>query len=819
MKAGGERPARKRRFWGRVLAAIVTLALVALVVGAVAATAAYMHFSAGLPDHRMLESYEPPVATRVYAGDGSLMAQFASENRVFVPLEAIPERVRQAFLSAEDQHFFSHYGIDPLGIVRAMIANVEAVAEGRRLQGASTITQQVAKNFLLSNELSYRRKIREVILAFRIERTLSKERILELYLNEIYLGFGSYGVAAAALNYFNKSLDDLSIAEAAFLAALPKAPNNYHPEYRRTAAIERRNWVIARLAEEGFVTAREAAIAQREPLVTDRSGSGRSVAAAYAIEEIRRAIAERYGTRALYEGGLYVRSTIDPVLQDTARRVLRSGLGLYDRRHGWRGPIGGIELVESWADVLADLAGPTDVDPWQIAVVLGMNDEAAIVGFAGGSHGLVLLEDMAWARKRLENGRLGPVPARPSDVLANGDVILVEYLEPETEPDATPVTRLYALRQIPQVSGGLVAMDPHTGRVLAMQGGFSFSRSEFNRVTQAWRQPGSAFKPFVYMAALDHGYTPAALIEDAPFVLDPGAGQEIWRPSNYSEEYYGLVPLRVGIEKSRNLMTVRLANTLGPQVVEDYIRKFGILEKAQPYYLAVALGSAETTLLRLTAAYAAIVNGGRRIEPDLVERIQDRNGLTVWRRDRRGCGDCRVAHWDRNLEVPRLPDERERLVDRVTAYQMVHIMEGVVERGTGVQLRDLRRPLAGKTGTTNENRDAWFLGFSPDLVVGVYVGFDRPATLGNRETGSSVAIPVWKLFMAEALADDPVIPFRIPPGVRLVRIDADHGLLPGELTTRIITEAFRPGSEPTVEADSHAVIPQGGAGSRLSGVY
>lgn len=321
------------------------------------------------------------------------------------------------------------------------------------------------------------------------------------------------------------------------------------------------------------------------------------------------------------------------------------------------------------------------------------------------------------------------------------------------------------------------------------------------------------------MAALDHGYTPAALIEDAPFVLDPGAGQEIWRPSNYSEEYYGLVPLRVGIEKSRNLMTVRLANTLGPQVVEDYIRKFGILEKAQPYYLAVALGSAETTLLRLTAAYAAIVNGGRRIEPDLVERIQDRNGLTVWRRDRRGCGDCRVAHWDRNLEVPRLPDERERLVDRVTAYQMVHIMEGVVERGTGVQLRDLRRPLAGKTGTTNENRDAWFLGFSPDLVVGVYVGFDQPATLGNRETGSSVAIPVWKLFMAEALADDPVIPFRIPPGVRLVRIDADHGLLPGELTTRIITEAFRPGSEPTVEADSHAVIPQGGAGSRLSGVY
>ncbi len=808
-----DRRETKRRFWPRLLAALAVFALAAAAAGGVVAAVAYRHFSAGLPDHGMLATYEPPLATRIYAGDGSLMAEFAVEKRAFVPLEAIPARVRQAFLAAEDKNFFSHFGIDPPGIVRAVIANVGAAVEGRRLQGASTITQQVAKNFLLSNEVSYRRKIREVILAFRIEEALSKERILELYLNEIYLGFGSYGVAAAALSYFDKSLDDLSIAEAAFLAALPKAPNNYHPERRHSAAVERRNWVIARLAEDGAISTREAATAMRDPLAVRRAEQVRAPEAAYAIEEIRRVIAGRYGSAALYEGGLYVRSTIDPALQDAARRALRRGLGLYDRRHGWRGPLDRIALTGTWADDLARRAESLDADPWQAAAVLGMNDEAAVVGLADGSHGLVLLEDMAWAWRRLENGARGPAPVRPSDVLAAGDVVLVEALGGE---GAAP--RRYALRQVPEVSGGLLAMDPHTGRVLAMQGGFSHARSEFNRVTQARRQPGSAIKPFVYMAALDNGYTPASLVEDAPFVLDPGAGQETWRPVNYTEEFYGLVPLRVGIEKSRNLMTVRLANNLGPDTVERSLRTFGVLDTAQPYYLPVALGSAETTLLRLTSAYAAVINGGRRIEPALVERIQDRNGATVWRRDRRACGRCRAA-WADGLAVPRLPEARQRLVDAVTAYQMVHIMEGVVERGTASRLRDLGRPLAGKTGTTNENRDAWFVGFSPDLAVGVYVGFDQPAPLGFRETGSAVAVPVWELFMAEALAGRPVVPFRIPGGVRLVNIDADHGLLPGEMTSRVITEAFRPGSEPTVEADSRAVISGNGRGSRLSEIY
>ncbi len=807
--ADDDRPGRRLRW----LTAGVSLLLVILMAAGILLMVAWTSFSQGLPDHSVLAGYEPPVATRLYAGDGSLMAQFAVENRVFVPLQAIPLKVRQAFISAEDKTFFTHRGIDPLGIVRAMIANVEATIRGRRLQGASTITQQVAKNFLLTNEMSYRRKIREAILAFRIEKALSKERILELYLNEIYLGLGSYGVAAAALNYFGKSLDSLSLAEAAYLAALPKAPNNYHPQRRRQAAVARRNWVLSRMAEDGHITRRQAVLARRQPLGVSTSGSRDVVDAAYAVEEIRRTIASRYGSDALYTGGLYVRSTIDPALQEAARRALRNGLGLYDRRRGWRGPVASLDLDDSWTDDLGNIAGTMDAAPWQTAVVLGMNDAAAVVGFADGRHGVVLMEDMAWARRRLDNGRLGPGPRAPGDVLAHGDVVMVERLA----KGAPEGTRFYALRQIPLVSGGLVALDPHTGRVLAMQGGFSHAASEFNRVTQALRQPGSAFKPFVYMAALEEGYTPAALIEDAPFVYDPGAGQQLWRPANYTREFYGLVPLRVGIEKSRNLMTVRLANTLGPDAVDGYVRKFGILDATQPYYLPVALGSAETTLMRLTAAYAAIVNGGSKVEPGLIERIQDRHGRTIWRRDTRDCDQCRTTAWDRHLPVPLLADVRPALVDPVTAYQMVHMLEGVVERGTGIRLRALERPLAGKTGTTNDNRDAWFVGFSPDLAVGVYVGFDRPESLGDRETGSSVAVPVWQLFMDEALAGEPVIPFRIPPGVRLVRIDADHGLLPGEATTRIITEAFRPGSEPTVEADRHVVLSLGD--DRRSGVH
>ncbi|MBT5433359.1 MAG: penicillin-binding protein 1A [Rhodospirillaceae bacterium] len=789
----------------RILLVLIALGFLGAIAAGGVVVYAFYHYGTDLPDHRMLADYEPPVATRIYAGDGSLMAEFAVENRVFVPIEAIPAVVRNAFIAAEDQNFYEHRGVDPIGIMRAAITNLQALGAGRRLQGASTITQQVAKNFLLTNEVSYERKIKEAILAFRIEDALSKDRILELYLNEIYLGFGSYGVAAAALNYFNKPLDEVTLAEAAYLAALPKAPNNYHPVNKTENAIERRNWVIVRMVEEGYAATEEALIAQNQTLGVDLTGAREPVVAAYATEEIRREIAELYGSDALYEGGLYVRSTIDPTLQDAARRALRAGLSAYDRRHGWRGPLASMVLDADWAQNLASLILPEDLAPWRIAAVLGMNEDAVVIGFSDGVNGLILLEDMTWARAQLEDGGLGGSVGRPSDALAVGDVILVEQLAEDEERDVPEGAPIYALRQFPDVSGGIIAMDPHTGRILAMEGGFSFDDSEFNRATQAMRQPGSAFKPFVYLAALDHGFTPATLIEDAPFVYDPGEGQDIWKPANYSEVFYGPTPLRIGIEKSRNLMTVRLANIVGPQVVADYAAIFGVLDEGLPFYLPMALGAAETTLLRMTTGYAMIVNGGKRIEPALIERIQDRDGMTIWRRDERLCDACDSDAWNDAMEVPLLPDLREQVVEPQTAYQIVHIMEGVVQRGTGVRLRELARPLAGKTGTTNDNRDAWFMGFSPDLAVGVYVGFDQPETLGKRETGSSVAIPVWKAFITEALEHEPIIPFRIPPDIRLVRIDGDRGLLPGAVTERIITEAFRPGTEPTETADSYVI--------------
>ena len=818
-KTSQRKTGKKRRRLLSVLLALVALGFLGAVAAGGAAVYAFHRYGKDLPDHRSLADYEPAVATRVYAGDGGLMAEYAVENRVFVPIGAIPEVVQRAFVAAEDKNFHEHGGIDPMGVVRAAIANLRGAGEGRRLQGASTITQQVARNFFLTNEVSYIRKIKEAILAFRIEQALSKDRILELYLNEIYLGFGSYGVAAAALNYFNKPLDELTLEEVAYLAALPKAPNNYHPVRRARNAVARRNWVIDRMVEEGYAGAAEARAARSAPLGVDLSGSREPVAAAYAAEEIRRAIADRYGAGALYEGGFYVRSTIAPALQDAARRALRAGLSAYDRRRGWRGPLATMTLDSDWAARLGRDHPAAGLDPWRVAVVLGMNDDAAAIGFADGGNGIVLIEDLAWARARFDDGGLGPSVARPSQVLRIGDVVLVEPVDRDGEPEGPDGPLLFALRQIPEVSGGIVALDPHTGRVLAMQGGFSFDDSEFNRATQAMRQPGSAFKPFVYMAALDRGFTPATLVEDAPFAFDPGGGQEIWKPANYTEDFHGPTPLRVGIEKSRNLMTVRLANIVGSDVVADYAANFGVIDRGPPFYLPMALGAAETTLLRITAAYAMIVNGGKRIEPALIERIQDRDGRTVWRRDRRVCGACSARAWSEGLDVPRLSDPRERVVDPRTAYQMVHILQGVVERGTGRRLRELGRPLAGKTGTTNDNREAWFVGFSPDLAVGVYVGFDRPASLGRWATGASVALPIWRAFVAEALGSEPVVPFRIPPGVRLVRIDGDRGLLPGAVTERVIVEAFRPGTEPTEAAAGAPGEAADGSGAPVSGVY
>nr|BAL56501.1 penicillin-binding protein [uncultured Alphaproteobacteria bacterium] len=764
----------------------------------------FWHYGQDLPDYRVLARYEPPTASRVYAGDGSLLAEYAREKRIFVPISAIPECVKQAFVAAEDRNFYHHFGLDPVGIVRAAIQNVGRLRSGRRPVGGSTITQQVAKNFLLSSEVSLERKIREAILALRIERAFTKERILELYLNEIYLGRRSYGVAMAALNYFDKSLDELTLGEIAFLAGLPKAPSLYDPEKNPEEAHARRDYVLQRMIEDGYITPEEAEAARAEPLVTRRDSTA-VAAAPFFVEEVRRRLVERYGEKGFYEGGLTVRTTVDTTLQRFADHALREGLAAYDRRHGgWRGPLGRID--PGAPDVLVRLrafdAGFELLD-WRLALVSSVADDAAALLFPDGSTGVLPLRELAWARPRLDGGDLGPAPKRVSDVLEPGDVIVVAPVEGR---EGT-----FALRQRPEVEGAIVAMDPRTGRVLAMSGGFSFRQSWFNRATQAQRQPGSAFKPFVYLAALEHGYTPATIVLDAPIVLDQGPGLPPWKPENYSERFYGPSTLRLGLEKSRNLMTVRVALDIGMEPVIDVARRFGIGEGLQPLPSA-ALGSQEVTLLQLTTAYAMLANGGRRIRPVLVDRIQDRYGRTLEAADTRPCEGCRAEAWD-GAPPPELPDLREQVADPRIVYQVVHMLEGVIENGTGEAARDLGRPLAGKTGTTNESRDAWFVGFAPDLVAGVWVGFDQPKSLGRRETGASVALPVWKAFMERALEGRPPRPFPTPPGVLLVRIDADTGLLPGPATRRVITEAFLPGTAPTTVSGAGSAPPDASGGT------
>ncbi|MEI8393493.1 MAG: penicillin-binding protein 1A [Rhodospirillaceae bacterium] len=749
------------------------------------------HYGSDLPDYNRLADYEPPTVTRVHAGDGRLLAEFASERRVFVPIEAMPKRVVHAFLAAEDKNFYDHPGIDISGILRAAITNFEHMHSDRRPMGASTITQQVAKNFLLTNEVSIARKVKEAILALRIEQALPKDRILELYLNEIFLGNRSYGVAAAALNYFNKSLDELTVAEVAYLAALPKAPNNYNPERQREAAIGRRNWVIGRMVEDGYVPSAEGIKAQAEPLETRRRDAAEVYTAEYYAEEVRRELAKLFGEEQLYKGGLSVRTPLDPRLQEIAGRALRSGLMNYDRRHGWRGPVTHFASVDSWAKQLAAVTMPKGGEAWRLAVVLDTKGDGAAIGFADNSKGRIPFSEMKWARPARDDSRVGADPRRAADVVKVGDVVMVE---PETTAE------FFGLRQIPEVQGGLVAMDPHTGRVLAMAGGFSSTMSQFNRATQASRQPGSAFKPFVYLTALDNGFTPSSLVLDAPFEFNPGFGQPIWRPENYHQKFYGPTPLRVGIEKSRNLMTVRLAQKVGMDKVKATVEKFGIIDNFQPY-LPMSLGAGETTVLRLTTAYAMLVNGGKKLTPALIDRVQDRNGKTIYRHDSRPCNGCAGFPWKPTVELPELPDNREQIEDPRTCYQIVNIMTGVVQRGTASKLAVLGRPMGGKTGTTNDSNDVWFVGFTPDLVVGLYVGFDQPQTLGDKETGGSTAVPIFEKFMVEALKDKPPSPFRVPPGVRLVRVNPEtgHPADPGD--KKAIWEAFLPGTEPGGEAE------------------
>ncbi len=768
---------------------LFSLGFLGLIVGVFGVAYVINYYGKDLPEYSQLKEYKPPIITRIYAGDGRLMAEFAQERRVFVPVDEIPALVKNAFIAAEDQHFYEHEGVDFSAIARAMVGNLKSMGSGKRPKGASTITQQVAKNFLLTNEVSYERKIKEAILAYRMEHAMSKDRLLELYLNEIFLGSRAYGVAAAAQQYFNKALDELTIAEAAYLAALPKAPNNYHPVRRREAAIERRNWVINRMREDGYITRAEADLAAVAPLETVPRDESKIVNAPYFAEDVRRELGTRYGQDSLYQEGLVVRTTIDPRLQDIATRSLRAGLMAYDQRHGYRGPLENMSVGVHWEDDIVRVARPEAMlEEWELALVLESGAAEAKLGFAGGATGKLKLENTKWARKCLnECYAQGPEIKAVSDVVKKGDVIIVEPVK-DQEND-------YILRQIPLLQGAIIALDPHTGRILAMQGGWTYGTSEYNRATQARRQPGSSFKPFVYLAGLDKGYTPATLILDAPFVIEDRPGH-FWSPQNYSDDFLGPTTIRQGVEKSRNLMTVRLADHIGMETVAEYAKRFGIMDDMKPR-LSYALGAGETTPMKMAAAYAVLVNGGKKIDPSIIDRIQDRRGKTIFQHDDRPCRGCgELIRWE-GQGVPDVPDNREQIADPRTAYQMVSILEGVAQRGTAAKLKALGRPLAGKTGTTNESKDTWFMGFSPDLVVGVFMGFDDPRSLGKRETGSSVALPVFYQFMEEALKDVPPMPFRTPPGIKNIRINAQTGARAQPGDTNAIWEAFVQGTEPT----------------------
>ncbi len=756
--------------------------------------------SKDLPDYEVLNSYEPPVTTRVHAASGELMAEYARERRLFLPIQAIPDRVKAAFLSAEDKNFYRHPGVDPVGLTRAVINNIRTGAR----QGASTITQQVAKNFLLSSDQTYERKIKEAILSFRIEQAYSKDRILELYLNEIFFGLNSYGIAGAALTYFNKSVNELTIAETAYLAALPKAPNNYHPFRHTERAIERRNWVIDRMVENGYVSAEDGAEAKAQPLdVVPRRGGSYLFASEYFAEEVRREMIDRYGNDALYEGGLSVRTTLDPRLQALARKALQKGLINYDERRGFRGPVAKLDMSADWGEQLAEVDPLRDVPEWTVAVVLSATDDAVDVGLRPGREasgavsadrptGTILAEDMKWAFRLNIAGDDRRNVKSAAEVLNPGDVVYVETIEVEGE-------QRLRLRQPPKVQGALVAMDPHTGRVLAMVGGFSFAQSEFNRATQAQRQPGSAFKPFVYAAALDNGYTPASVVLDAP--VEIVSGGELWRPKNYGGGSAGPSTLRLGIERSRNLMTVRLAQDMGMNLVAEYAERFGIYDNMLPV-LAMSLGSGETTVMRMVSAYSVLANGGKQIKPSLIDRIQDRYGRTIFKHEERTCDACVATAW-LSQEEPEVVDTREQVLDPMTSYQITSMMEGVVTRGTAASKVNLDRPTAGKTGTTNEEKDAWFVGYTADLVAGVFIGFDTPTPMGRGSTGGALAAPVFNEFMQAALEGTRPADFRVPEGMKLIAINRKTGMQAFEGEAGVIMEAFKPGTGPS---DVYSVI-------------
>jgi len=788
------------RFIGSVLGGIFSAITLGTVFAAITLGGIFYMYSRDLPSIESLSQYAPATISRIYSGEGRIIDEFAEERRLFVASEDIPDLVKQAFISAEDKNFYSHPGFDARSMAAAVIEAVQS--RGERIRGASTITQQVMKNFLLSSDRTVERKIKELILAARVETALSKDQILELYLNEIFLGQNSYGVAAAAQTYFNKSLPELSVAEVAYLAALAQRPGNLHPVRQLDEALARRAYVLGEMLDNGFIDAATYAQARAEPLLTVQNGDFEAFRASlpprdYFTDEIRRQLSGSFGEDEFFSGGLTIRATIDADLQEAAAAALRRGLETYDRNQGvWRGtgqvlPAEALVSQAAWREALAALDVPRDIATWFPAVVLEVGETSARIGIEGVAEAadghFIPAEDVTWARKRLADGGLGRRAQVPGDLVAVGDVVMVRAV---TNEDGT--FDRWSLRQVPEVQGAFMAMDVYTGRVLAMQGGFSYQDSVFNRATQATRQPGSSFKPFVYAAALDSGFTPATIVVDAPIEVDTPQG--LWTPQNASDRFYGPTPVRTGVEQSRNLMTVRIAQEIGMSTVAAYAERFGVYDRMAPF-LANALGAQETTLFRMVAAYAMFANGGERVEPTLVDRVQDRFGRTIFRHDQRQCETCA----DRDLPPGQgvtITADRERVMNAITAFQLTSMMEGVVERGTAAGI-DLPVPVAGKTGTTNDSKDVWFIGYTSNIAAGCYIGYDQPRTMEGA-SGGGFCGPVFEEFMQVAIRKYGGSAFAVPPGGYFINIDRYSGaMLPDDAVgDHVVAEYFRVGQEP-----------------------
>ena len=723
-------------------------------------------FSNNLPDYKFLKNYKPAVSSKVYSGEGELVNDFSSEKRIFVPYNAISEKVINSFLSAEDKNFFSHPGVDARGVLRAVVNNVSNILASKRLEGASTITQQVAKNFLLTNEVSFNRKIKEAILAFRIERALSKERILELYLNQIYLGGGAYGVASASLEYFDKPISELNYDEAALLAALPKAPSRYNPYKNIKLAKFRRDLVLKNLLENGYIDEKNYQKFFNNKINLKKRKKTFTEDTSYYVEDIRKDIIDKLGFDKVYKQGLNISTPINLDLQKIAIKSLREGLISYDKRKGWRGPVSSSKNLDDWNNDLDKLRLENSIN-WDLAIIKKVNKFSVEIETEKKISGIVKYENITWVKKEF------------NEILKIGDIIYVENIN----------KNVFALRQLPEVNGGIVVMDPFTGRVLALSGGFSFMQSEFNRATQALRQPGSAFKPFIYALALENGYTPSTLILDAPLVLEQGLDLKMWKPENYGKKFYGPSTLRMGLEKSRNLMTVRIAQDLGLKKIVNFSKKLGIYENPSEL-LSISLGSTETTLLKLTSAYASFVNGGKLIKPIMIDRIQDSEGNTIFNNEKRKCLNCdQVSFLSKNY--PNIEDQFLQIFSAETAYQMTSILEGTVQNGTGKNLKDLNLDLGGKTGTTNSNTDTWFVGFTSKLTIGVYVGSDNPKSLGRYETGAKTALPIFKNFVKRAIKKEDARPFKVADNIIMRVIDPITGKKPDNNTKSTIIEAYK----------------------------